>query len=425
MWFITNDTTPNPGLIAFSLPRARAFLSNSHCCISKSPDQRSHTPKQIYNNGLDTHSLFPFHTHTHIYMISSASARFSTKRHLAPLLRRGYAGATPALSVESARAHCLNLLQTQDRSSYVLHSYVAPPARDAFLAIRAFNIDTAKIGDTVSKAEIAQFRFDFWRSTVQRVFAVKQSTQEVPQEPVAVLMAHALLQRDYPISMSKRFFITLLQTREKHVTNPPFRTIDSLASYGEGTHSQLNYLLQEILYSVSPKTTTFLNEHPDIAEQCHDIAAHIGQATGIAAMLRGFSFYATRGFVPLPVQLLTKKDLSQDGVLRFLAGETDGVDPQTAAKLSDIVFETATRANDHLISASSMLAQVKESLCNTLPDAIMVPALTSIPTKLFLERLEKYDFNIVHPELMKKGATGGDNWKLPYRSYKAYKLRKI
>lgn len=360
-------------------------------------------------------------------MISIASARPAIKRHWAPLpvLRRGYADASTALSVESARAHCLNLLKEQDRSSYILHSYVAPPARDAFLAIRAFNIDTAKIGDTVSKAEIAQFRFEFWRATIQKVFSAKKSTREVPQEPVAVLMAHSLLQKDYPITMSKRFFITLLQTREKHVTNPPFRTIDSLASYGEGTHSQLNYLLQEILYSVSPKTTTYLNEYPEIAEQCHDIVAHIGQATGIAAMLRGFTFYASRGFVPLPVQLLNKKDLSQDGVLRFLAGETDGVDPQTAVKLSDVVFETATRANDHLITAATMLGQVKESLDNTLPDAIMVPALASIPTKLFLERLEKYDFDIVNSKLMKKGATGGDNWKLPYRSFKAYKLRKI
>ncbi|KAF5093119.1 hypothetical protein D0Z03_002543 [Geotrichum reessii] len=360
-------------------------------------------------------------------MISIASARPAIKRHWAPLplLRRGYADTSATLSVESARAHCLNLLKEQDRSSYVLHSYVAPPARDAFLAIRAFNIDTAKIGDTVSKAEIAQFRFEFWRATIQKVFSAKKSTREVPQEPVAVLMAHSLLQKDYPITMSKRFFITLLQTREKHVTNPPFRTIDSLASYGEGTHSQLNYLLQEILYSVSPKTTTYLNEYPEIAEQCHDIVAHIGQATGIAAMLRGFTFYASRGFVPLPVQLLNKKDLSQDGVLRFLAGETDGVDPQTAVKLSDIVFETATRANDHLITAATMLGQVKESLDNTLPDAIMVPALASIPTKLFLERLEKYDFDIVNSKLMKKGATGGDNWKLPYRSFKAYKLRKI
>lgn len=335
-----------------------------------------------------------------------------------------YATSGATLSVESARQHCMQLLSEQDRSSYVLHSYVAPPARDAFLAVRAFNIDTGRIGDTVSKVELAQFRFEFWRSTIQKVFAAR-SISEVPQEPVAVLLAHALLQQPNPITLSKRFLITLLQTREKHASNPPFRTLDSLASYGEGTHSQLNYLLQEMMYSVSPKTTDFLNQHPEIAEQAHEVVAHIGQATGIASMLRGFSFYASRGFVPLPVQLMNQHDLSQDSILRFLAGEGDEAQRSAvSSQLSDVVFETATRANDHLISASTQLKQIKDTLANTLPDAILVPALTAVPTKLFLERLEKFNFNIGDPKLMKKGSNAGD-WRLPYRSFKAYKLRAI
>lgn len=326
-----------------------------------------------------------------------------------------------SLSVESARTHCQQLLSEQDRSSLVLHSYVAPPARDAFLAVRAFNIDTGRIGDTTKKAELARFRFEFWRSTIQKVFAAR-STASVPQEPVAVLMAASLTNRDHPITLSKRFLITLLQTREAHVTNPPFRTLDAMASYGEGTHSQLGYLLQEMLYSVSPKATAFLDENPSIAEEAHDVVAHIGQATGIASLLRGFSFYASRGFVPLPVQLLTQHGLSQDEVLRFMAGEKEG--SSISASLSDVVYETATRANDHLISASSILARIKDQLGNTLPDAIMVPALAAVPTKLFLERLEKANFDLANPKLMKKGANSGD-WKLPYRSYKAYTFRAL
>lgn len=326
------------------------------------------------------------------------------------------------LSLDSARQHCLQLLGEQDRSSLILHSYIAPPARDAFLAIRAFNIDTGRIGDTTKKAELAKFRFEFWRGAIQRIFAA-DSAAAVPQEPVAVLMAASLTNDKWPISLSKRFLITLLQTREKHASNPPFRTLDSMASYGEGTHSQLGYLLQEALYSVSPKTTDFLNDHPQIAEQAHEIVAHIGQATGIASLLRGFTFYASRGFVPLPVQLMTQHNLSQDEVLRFMAGEetTQGVN----TRLADVVFETATRANDHLISAASILAQVKDQLSNTLPDAIMVPALAAVPTKLFLERLEKANFDLSSKQLMKKGANTSGDWRLPYRSYKAYYFRSL
>lgn len=368
-------------------------------------------------------NVLPRRTTKHITAITTSSFKPSTSR--------AASRAASTLTVDSARRHCLQQLSDHDRSSYILHSYVAPPARDAFLAVRAFNIDTGRIADTVSKIELAQFRFEYWRSTIQKVFAVRSSTAEVPQEPVAVLLAHALLQpgaegKGRAITLSKRFLITLLQTREKHAGNPPFRSLDSMASYGEGTHSQLNYLLQEMMYSVSPKTTEFLNEHPDIAEQAHEVVAHIGQATGIASMLRGFSFYAARGVIPLPVQLLNSHDLSQDSLLRFLAGEFVGSSQQAvvAAGLADVVFETATRANDHLISASTQLQQIKETLANTLPDAIMVPALTAIPTKLFLERLEKFNFDLVDPKLMKKGGNAND-WRLPYRSFKAYKLRAI
>lgn len=339
------------------------------------------------------------------------------------IVKRTYSAAASSpqnLTVASSRDHCLRLLAEQDRSSYILHSYIPKPARDAFLAVRAFNIDTGKIGDSTSQTQLAKIRFDFWRSTIQRVFSGPGAGGSIPKEPVAVLLSHAV-RPEGGIQLSKRFFLTVLDTREAHASRPPFRTLDSMCSYGEGIHSQLNYLVQEMMYSVSPKASEFLNANVDIAEMCHDLAAHIGQATGVAGMLRGFGYYASKGFVPLPVDLLAGKNLSQDAVLRYLGGETDGVDPQTSAKLSDVVFETATRANDHLISAASSLSKIKDALDNTLPDAIMIPALTSIPTKLYLERLEKYDFNIAHPKLMKKGS----DWKLPYRSYKSYKLRSI
>ncbi|ANB15551.1 hypothetical protein AWJ20_3179 [Sugiyamaella lignohabitans] len=274
-------------------------------------------------------------------------------------------------------------------------------------------------------------RFEFWKSAIQKVFAsVNNSSVAVPSEPVALLLAHCLGKNAAPaqIELSKRFFITILQTRETYAGYPPFRNLDAMASYGEGTYSQLNYLTQEALYSISPTTSKFLNENPQLIDQVNDIVAHIGQATGITSMLRGFPFFVgAKGFVPLPVDLLTKHNISQESILQAARAHQESQQPDTPKQtkleldpaISDIVFETATRANDHLISASTLFANLKSTLDGSVPDAIFVPTMTSIPAKLFLEKLEKCNFDPVHPDLTKP------EWRLPFRSYVNYRFRKL
>lgn len=128
--------------------------------------------------------------------------------------------------------------------------------------------------------------------------------------------------------------------------------------------------------------------------ELHTIIAHIGQGSGIAALLKGLPYYINqRNYVPLPVQGLVSHDLSEEEVLR---GTFD------KDKLSSLIFEVATRANDHLISANTLLEQLKHNL-NSVPDApkggyftssMFLPMMSYIPTKIFLEKLESADFDI-------------------------------
>ncbi|CAN6621781.1 hypothetical protein TRVA0_008S02762 [Trichomonascus vanleenenianus] len=328
--------------------------------------------------------------------------------------RRWYSTET-ALTVESARDQCIKLLSEQDRSSYVLRSYIPAKARDAFIAVRAFNLETARAVDSASRVEFAKMKIEFWKSVVQKALSPSLiSLKSVPAEPVAVLLGSAAL--NDKIQLSKRFLITLLQTRETYASNPPFRNVDAMASYGEGTYSQLNYLTQEALYSVSPKVTEFLNEHPPLIEQVDTIMAHIGQATGIATFLRGFEYFARhKDFVALPVDMMTRHGVSQEAVLNYFRGNAEHLHPG----VSEVVYETATRANDHIISARTLLDNLRETLKGSIPDAMFVPAMNAIPVVLYLEKLEKHNFDVTNRGLKKQ------EWRLPYRSFKAYKLRRF
>jgi NADH dehydrogenase [ubiquinone] 1 alpha subcomplex assembly factor 6 len=322
-----------------------------------------------------------------------------------------------SMSVESARNHCLELLKNTDRSSYLLKSYIPKPALDAYIGVRALNIDLARVADTVTKPELAKLRLEFWKSAVQKIY---QGSDKAPREPACILLAHAL---EAGMILSKRYFLTLIQTREQFIANPPFRTLDSMASYGEGTYSQLNYLTQELALSVSPGAQKLINDlaTSTLEESLRTIAAHIGQATGIAAYIRGFKFYVgNKTFVPLPVSLMTDNNISQQQVIDLSAGRLEGdMAKEVANKLSNVVFETATRANDHLLSAQSILMELKRDTgLAKLPNGLFVPLLSAVPVHLFLERLEKANFDVSNLKL-------ANDWRLPYRSYKSYKLQTL
>lgn len=82
------------------------------------------------------------------------------------------------------------------------------------------------------------------------------------------------------------------------------------------------------------------------------IGSHIGKATGIASILRGIPILSRRpgaaSTVVLPLDICAQNNLRQEDVLR-LGPEAEG--------LKDAVFQVATRANDHIITARKMLEE--------------------------------------------------------------------
>ncbi|KZF26693.1 hypothetical protein L228DRAFT_279864 [Xylona heveae TC161] len=277
---------------------------------------------------------------------------------------------TPSESeVTSARAYCLNLLQTYDAPSYTLQTFIPTSARDAYLAIRAFNTSIAQIPDTVTNATVGAMRMEFWRQTISSTFAGRP-----PKEPVAILLSHALSTLSSHSqslssssssssfsSMPKSWFLRIISAREQYLNNAPYPSLDALESYAESTYSTLLYLTLSAL-----PLSSLTADH---------IASHIGKASGIVAVLRGLPLLAfpspaphhsnrsglglglgasglestRQGAVTLPLDIMAEAGVKEEEVFRR------GAD---APGLRDAVFAVATRANDHLITARQMLKNV-------------------------------------------------------------------
>lgn len=362
--------------------------------------------------------------------------------------------ATGTEAILAARKDVNRMLETYDRSSYILGHYIPEPARDAFLAIRAFNVEINKIQDggnnpeSVSSRASSQLsnsmgistsdiKFRFWTDMLTRAFTQPDSTRDIG-EPICTLLREAV-RNDMNLDIS--YFHRIMQTRRHFLNNRQFRTVDDICSYGEGTYSQLNYATQGLLLSpsISPSSIRLLENSPDLQTTVSDIAAHIGQATAVSSMILGLEYYSkTKNLVTLPVDIMTKFDLSQESVLRLMNGHTENTQ-ELREQLKNVVYETAITANDHMITARTKLKNLKEEIVATVrsqsddelllrhakkwrqnvPDAIFTPFMVAVPTSLYLRKLERFNFDILHPRFNQK------EWRLAWTSFRNYYQRRI
>ncbi|CAG8772955.1 11460_t:CDS:2, partial [Acaulospora colombiana] len=145
-----------------------------------------------------------------------------------------------------------------------------------------------------------------------------------PHQPVAQVLSNAT----EICKLSPLFFKRIIDEREANLNDPPYFTTRDLESYGENTASCLLYLHLESL------------NVRDV--QADHAASHIGKAIGIATILKAFPYLVGKKRMLLPAETIAKV-----GEEIFRSGPVKGLD--------DAIFEIATLANDHLITARSFL----------------------------------------------------------------------
>ncbi|CAN3368400.1 hypothetical protein DICA1_F21814 [Diutina catenulata] len=367
------------------------------------------------------------------------------------MLRVGRRYSTSGI-IHNAVENVSKLLEQHDRSSYVLAQYIPEPARNTFLAIRAFNIEINKInsggpGSIAAEASsrMAQsvgvstvdLKFKFWSDMLQRVF----TGVETPAEPIALLLRSGL---EDGLVLNVDYFMRFLQTRRQFISGAPFATANDICAYGEGTYSQLNYQTQGVLLSpsISPSAIEMLQQSPSVQHLVREVAAHIGQATAVSSMILGMQYYASsQNQVTLPVDVMTKHDISQEQLLRLIQGHTkDSAEQEDVrTKLKNVVFDTAVTANDHILSARQKLAVIKKQVPDIvrqlsdnklvqrqsrkwkggIPDVVFTPFMVATPTVLYLDKLQSHDFDLFAKSMSRK------EWKLGYTSFKNYYRRQI
>ncbi|KAJ8113523.1 hypothetical protein ONZ43_g5138 [Nemania bipapillata] len=354
---------------------------------------------------------------------------------LEPTLKLSRRTLVTDVDVEKARRYCVAQLRQSDSDSSLIRHFIPKSRRDAYDAFRALNLELVRLPELVSNPTIGKLRIEFWRDAVNKTFAGRP-----PKEPIMILL-HSILSRladkspESSPSSIRFWLLRMISTREKHMDNRPFPSLSALEEYAENTYSTLMYATLAAL--------SVQSMHMD------HLASHIGKACGIAAVCRGIpvlaspappvkspsgaSVAASRNPVLLlPLDIMAETGLREEDVYRY-GPEAEG--------FQDAVFQVATRANDHLITAREMLKNLRagehpgheyehqgeeqhaypdsdssqESIDPQLRRGFSV-LLEGVPANDYLARLETENFN---PFAVK------GSWKLPWRLWRAHKMQQI
>ncbi len=308
-------------------------------------------------------------------------------------------------SLRAAQRHCVELVRRADYESH-LCALLLPSAasRDAAFAVRALNVETAIVKSVVSKPELGLIRLAWWQQQVDDIYAARAATRKSrnsdggnssnsshsghnggggngdasaasPANPVVHALAHAISQS----SLTKGWLTRFLDARMAQIEAPQPASVAAVEHAAEHIHSSLLYLLLE---SVGVK-------HVD----ADHVASHIGIAAGIVTSLRALPFTAAAGDVPLPHDLMAKHSLSTEALVRSLAGAPRAADAELHRRLSDCVYDLAVVAKQHLDLARALHAD------HPPPPAAAAAFFCAVPLALYLERLERANFNCLAPEL--------------------------
>jgi len=212
-------------------------------------------------------------------------------------------------------------------------------------------------------------------------------------------MALALYDATRKVDLPAYHLKRIIDTREAELHSPTHMTLDSLLAHAESTSSTLNYLILRLL---SLHTSDHLSH----------AASHMGVAQTIATLLRALPYHASQRRMMIPAEITAKHRVNQEAVFRSLGG--GGIDAdENGKKLEEAVFEFATVANDHVLTAREMF----EDEGGKVPARAMPLFLSMIPVTNFLQRLEAANFNAFDPTLQRK------DWKLPWRVWSGYHKR--
>lgn len=240
---------------------------------------------------------------------------------------------------ETARAYCQDLVRQADKDQFLAALFAPDAARPRLLALYAFNVEIARVRDSVSEPALGEIRLRWWHDTIAAIYRGEKADHPVGQE-----LAEAIAAADLPMAP----FINLIESRRFDLYDDPMPSLADLEGYLGETSSALIQLAALILAGRA-------------ASSAAEAAGLAGVAFGIAGVLRALPVHRSRGQCYLP-----KDVLERHGV-----GAADVLAARDVGALLPVLMELCSLANSRLAEARKAMSAIpKQALTAFLPASL-------------------------------------------------------
>jgi phytoene synthase len=197
-------------------------------------------------------------------------------------------------------SYCAEQVRRFDNDRFLCTLFAPPAEREALAAVYAFNLEIARVRESVREPMLGRIRLQWWRDAIEGICS------GVPQrEPVAEALAAAVGR----FALGREHFDRLIDAREFDLDDRPPATLDDLVGYAESTGAPLVKLSAEVMGARDPGVMA--------------AAEDLGAAWALTGLIRAVPFHARARRLYLPAAVSRKAGL--DVLAMFERGSTPGL----------------------------------------------------------------------------------------------------
>ena len=201
-----------------------------------------------------------------------------------------------------ALAEAQTLLRRHDAERWRTTLFAPAAERPRLVALYAFNVEIARVRETVSEAILGQIRLQWWREALAEIASG------------GVVRRHPIVQAIAAAKFDPAHLTRLVDARERDLDDAPFANLGELEAYAEATSGELAVAAA--------------------GEECRDI----GTGYALAGCLLALPYFSRQRRNVLPAELVAAADLTPEIIHEGKAG----------AKLAAAVEPVAKRARELL-----------------------------------------------------------------------------
>jgi phytoene synthase len=165
-----------------------------------------------------------------------------------------------------------------DHDRFLCALFAPPDKRASLFALIAFNHEIARVRESVSEPMLGEIRLQWWRETLDGLYAGAVRRHQVAEALAAAITDHAL---------SRTWFDRLIEARARDLADAPMADLDALQAYAEASATPLGALALEVLGAQD-------------SAAAREATRHAATAFALVGLMRAVPFHARQSRLMLP-----------------------------------------------------------------------------------------------------------------------------